>query len=84
MGSSDAPLLFVASPAVAEDVIPLASGRELFVDRYVIDKRDRAELRLQTPRDEGLAVPLDQPEEGACCAYFTISISAGGSCARKR
>jgi hypothetical protein len=65
-------LLLAASPLVAQDPIPLASRRELFVDGYLIDKLDRAELRLQTPRDEGVAFPLDLPWEGKFSAYTTI------------
>jgi hypothetical protein len=65
-------LLFIAPPVVAQDAIQLASHRELFVDGYLIDKLDGAELRLQTPRDEGVAFKLDQPWEGAFSAYFTI------------
>src|SRR5688500_5227883 len=57
---------------VAAEPIELGSRRELFVDGYLIDKLDRAELRLQTPRDEGVAFNLDQPWEGAFSAYTTI------------
>jgi hypothetical protein len=38
----------------------------------LIDKLDGAELRLQTPRDEGVAFKLDKPWEGRFCAYTTI------------
>src|SRR5262245_48341774 len=55
-----------------QDAIAIGSRRELFVDGYLIDKLERAELRLQTPRDEGIAFPLNLPWEGAFSAYTTI------------
>src|SRR5690349_20034611 len=65
-------LLGVAAPLVAAEPIELGSRRELFVDGYLIEKLDRAELSLQTPRDEGIAFNFDQPWEGAFSAYTTI------------
>ncbi len=53
-------------------VIDLGTRRELFVDRFLIDKLTGAELRLQTPRDEGNVLAFDKPWEGAFCAYVTI------------
>ena len=58
--------------ALAADPIDLGSRRELFVDGYLIDKLTGAELRLQTPRDEGVAFALDKPWEGKFSAYTTI------------
>jgi hypothetical protein len=66
-------LLFVTgTAALAADPIDLGSRRELFVDGYLIEKLDGAELRLQTARDEGVAFKLDKPWEGRFCAYTTI------------
>jgi hypothetical protein len=66
-------LLFVScASAIAADPIPLGLRRELFVDGFLIDKLDGAELRLQTPRDEGMVFALDKPWEGAFSAYTTI------------
>jgi hypothetical protein len=69
-------LLFSASsfagPAAADDVIQLGTRRELFVDRYLIERLEGAELCLQTPRDEGVALALDQSWEGKFSAYFTM------------
>ena len=53
-------------------VIELGTRRELFVDHYLIDKLTGAELRLQSPRDEGNVLAFDKPWEGAFCAYVTI------------
>lgn len=63
-------IAFAASEG--QDVIDLGDRRELFVDGYLIDKLQGAELCLQSPRDEGIAFPLDRAWEGSFCAYFTI------------
>jgi hypothetical protein len=52
--------------------IDLDSRRELFVDRNLIDRMDGIELRLEQPRDEGIAFKFDHPWEGAFSAYCTI------------
>jgi hypothetical protein len=52
--------------------IDLGSRRELFVDKHLIDKLDGVALRLEQPRDEGVALKFDKPWEGAFCAYCTI------------
>ena len=53
-------------------VLDLGTRRELFVDYFLFEKLDGAELRLQTPRDEGNVMAFDKPWEGAFCAYATI------------
>ena len=53
-------------------VIDLGTRRELLVDHYLIDKLAGAELRLQTPRDEGNVLAFDKPWEGAFSAYVTV------------
>jgi hypothetical protein len=52
--------------------IDLGSRRELFVDRFLIDRLAGAELRLQQPVDKGPVLRLDQPWEGAFSGYFTV------------
>jgi hypothetical protein len=53
--------------------IDLGSRRELFVDRYLVEKlAGSAERRLATPRDEGSVLVFDKAWEGAFCAYVTI------------
>ena len=56
----------------AEDVIDIGSRRELFVDRFLIDRMDGVALALEKPRDEGIAVKFDRPWEGAFCGYATV------------
>src|SRR4051794_33087028 len=56
----------------AEDVIDIGSRRELFVDRFLIDRMSGVALSLERPRDEGIAVKFDRPWEGAFCGYATV------------
>ena len=67
-------LIVTAVPAMgtAEDVIDIGSRRELFVDRFLIDRTDGVALALEKPRDEGIAVKFDSPWEGAFCGYATV------------
>lgn len=61
-----------ASPATAADVVNIGSRRELFVDRYLIDRLQNTELRLGTPVDHGPVLQLDKSWEGAFSGYFTV------------
>ena len=58
--------------------LDLASRRELFVDRYLIDRMEGTELRLQTPLERGEAFAFDRPHEGAFCGYASIVSLPGG------
>ncbi|NQU53667.1 MAG: hypothetical protein HQ522_14120 [Bacteroidetes bacterium] len=50
----------------------IGSNRELFVDYYLIDKLENAELKLHEPRDEGPVLFFDNLWEGQFSAYCTI------------
>jgi hypothetical protein len=63
---------FTVSAAASETPIALGDQRELFVDRRLIDVLEGAQLFLHEPRDEGSAVPFDQPWEGPFSAYCTV------------
>lgn len=65
-------LLALALPLLAADPIHIGGRRELFVDHFLIDTLSRTELRLQTPRDEGVAIRFDKPWEGLFSGYVTI------------
>lgn len=65
-------LLFSSIFASAADPIQIGSRRELFVDRFLIDKLNGTSLRLHTPRDEGVALKFDKPWEGLFSGYATI------------
>ncbi len=53
-------------------MIAIASRRELFVDRFLLDTLHGAELRLQCPRDEGPVLFHDRPWEGAFSFSGTV------------
>lgn len=52
--------------------IDIGSRRELFVDRFLVEKLDKAWLQQGNPRDEGVAFKFDLPWEGLFCGYVTI------------
>jgi pimeloyl-ACP methyl ester carboxylesterase len=52
--------------------LEIRSRRELFVDRYLIDRLENAELRLAMPRDEGSVLAMDEPWEGPHSGYTTV------------
>lgn len=62
----------LAVSVVTADVIELGSRRELMVDHYLIDELSGAELRLQTPRNEGVVFAFDRPHEGVFSGYVSI------------
>jgi hypothetical protein len=63
--------------APAAQVLDIGSRRELFVDRFLIDRLDGASLKLHHPQPAGVALRLDRPWEGIVSAYVTI-IHDGG------
>ena len=63
--------LMAATPALAE-VLELGSRRELMVDHHLIEELKGAELRLQKPRNEGVAFGFERPNEGAFSGYVSI------------
>ena len=72
-----AALTLLATLAPAQP-IDIASRRELFVDRHLIDSLHNAELRLATPRYEGPVFPLDRPHEGPFSGYLTVIAHPAG------
>jgi hypothetical protein len=58
--------------AHAGDAINLGLRRELFVDRFLIDRLSGAELRMREPIREGVAVAFDKPWEGKFSGYPTV------------
>ncbi|WP_233216496.1 hypothetical protein [Blastopirellula marina] len=61
----------VAQAALAEP-IAIEGRRELFVDNYLIESLDDAELFLHKPHDEGIVFQFDKPWEGLFCGYCTV------------
>jgi hypothetical protein len=58
--------------SLADEPIELDSRRELFVDRFLIDRLENVRLELNSPRDEGVVLRFDKPWEGPFCAYCTV------------
>jgi hypothetical protein len=66
-------LIILTAAATAQGANPVAVGtrRELFVDHYLIEKLDGAQLALGCPHDEGPVVKFDKPWEGQFSGYCT-------------
>lgn len=62
----------VAAAPPPTSPIDIGSRRELFVDRFLIDRMAAAELRLHRPVDRGPVLQFDAPWEGRFCAYVTV------------
>ena len=58
--------------ALGTEVLELGNTRQLFVDDYLIDKLDSAELVLAEPKDEGVAFHFEEPWEGKYSGYATF------------
>ncbi len=56
----------------AEEAAAIGSRRELFVDRFLIDRLEGLSLQLQHPQPAGVALRFDQPWEGQVSGYVTI------------
>lgn len=66
--------LFITMMLHAQNTAPLpvGSNRELFVDGYLIDKRNNITQLLHHPHNEGPVLKFDKPWEGNFSAYCTI------------
>ena len=53
-----------AAAPKADEPIPIGSRRELFVDRFLINRMENTILKLHEPVSGGVAIRLDQPWEG--------------------
>lgn len=67
----------IALPAVrsqepGDQVVPLKSRLEPFIDRHLISELDGAALRLTEPVRKEIVLVLDQPWEGPASAYYTV------------
>jgi hypothetical protein len=58
--------------AAADQVLDLGSRRELFVDRFLIERLTGAELRLYHPQPAGVVFRFDRPWEGVVSGYVTV------------
>jgi hypothetical protein len=65
-------LAFLQAAAFGREALQLSSRRELFVDSFLIEKLDGAQLRLHEPHREGVALKFDRPWEGGFSGYTTV------------
>lgn len=61
-----------ATAVRAVEPVDIGSRRELLIDRHIVDTLHGTQMLLNRPSDRGVAVPLDQPWEGAFSFYTTI------------
>jgi hypothetical protein len=61
-----------SAPAGEPGAIEIGTRRELFVDDFLIDRRDGLELRLQAPAPREVVLKHDAPWEGSGCGYPTV------------
>jgi hypothetical protein len=61
-----------AVESIAQEPIEIGMRRELFIDRFLIDKLDGVSLQLQAPKSGGVALKFDQPWEGQVSGYVTV------------
>lgn len=64
--------LALSTEAVASEVRNIGSRLEPFVDDWLVDKMEGAELKLNHPIPEELAIVFDKPWEGNTCGYVTV------------
>lgn len=64
--------LTIAAPVASDSAVDIGHDRELFVDRYLIDRLDGTQLKLHHPTDRGKVLAFDKPWEGPFCAYLTV------------
>ena len=66
--------LMLARPValLANEPIDIGSRRELFVDQYLIDRMDGAQLVLHRPQSREVAMTFDQPWETKAYLYLTV------------
>jgi hypothetical protein len=67
-------MVVLIAPRVAEsaEVVDIGSQRELFVDRFLIDKLTGTRLELQRPRSAEVAIRYDKPWEDVFAFYTTV------------
>ena len=65
-------LLFANAVSLADEPIDIGNRRELFVDEFLIAKRDDVELRMHPPTPREIVLVCDAAWEGSGCGYETI------------
>lgn len=55
-----------------EGIISLGNNREIFVDKYLLEKLEGTHLVLYQPVGQGPVFYFDQPCEGSVSGYVTV------------
>ncbi|MDG2222859.1 MAG: hypothetical protein P8L85_15880 [Rubripirellula sp.] len=61
-----------AITATAIEPITIGEQRQLFVDNFLIDRMDNAQIQVERPQAREVVLVTDQPWEGNTCAYYTL------------
>lgn len=72
LGAADAPSSNSAQAGGASEPAEIGSRRELFVDDWLIDSLDGAELKLHHPTPREVVLQFDRPNEGNTSCYVAI------------
>jgi len=65
-------LLSISASGLTADPIDLGSRWELFVDEFLIESKDKVELKMHEPVRREVVLTTDKPWEGPTCAYFSV------------
>ncbi len=65
-------VFFMLEGVNAQNLISIGDRRELFVDHFLIEKLENAEIRMHEPRNEGVVLRFDKPWEGNFSGYCTV------------
>ena len=65
-------LVLVERTPAADSPVDIGSRRELFVDDYLIDRMEGAQLRLHSPQRREVVMEYNRSWEGNTCIYHTI------------
>ena len=67
-------LLFLALTLTARAAAPIdvASRWELFVDEFLVARKNAVALKLHDPVRREIVLTTDKPWEGSTCAYFSV------------
>lgn len=64
--------LFVSARAAEPQVRDIGDRLELFVDRFLIERLDGAQLQLHSPREREVVWKYQHPRESPKAAYFSV------------
>jgi len=65
-------LAIIPGSSHAAEVRNIGGKLELFVDHWLIEKMNGAELKLHNPVPQEVSIIFDKPWEGSTSAYFTV------------